>query len=83
MHDMPMKITARKMVEDIRAAVRSLAIHPGYGSLTSAMREISDRSGVSVSLIHKIYDGRANNPTADTIDKLGRAIESATRKAAA
>ena len=78
-----MKHTARELVEWIRASTRSLSVNPEYGSLAAAMREISDLSGVSVSLIHKIYDGRTNNPTTDTIDNLVRAIKRANGKLAA
>lgn len=78
-----MDYTARELVEWIRASLRSLSVSPEYGSLASAMRGISASSGVSVSLIHKIYDGRANNPTTDTIDKLVASLNAAARKSAA
>lgn len=78
-----MNHTARELVEDIRDSLRILSNKFHYGSLAAAMREISGISGVSVSLIHKIYDGRANNPTADTIDKLRDAMKLAARRLAA
>lgn len=75
-----MKITARDMVVWIQAQVKSLAI--SSGSLHAAMTQLSKNSGVSVSAIHKLYDGRADNPSANTIDKLVAAIKLANRRAA-
>lgn len=71
------------MVVWIKDSIRTLSISPAFGTLHSVLDEISQRSGVSVSAIHKIYDGRADNPTADTIDKLTRAIRQVTQKSAA
>lgn len=83
MHDRHMNHTARELIEDIRDSLRILSDKFHYGSLAAAMREVSALSGVSVSLIHKVYDGRANNPTADTIDKLRKAMRLAAKRLAA
>lgn len=78
-----MKGTARELVTWIKDSIKSMAVNPEFGSLKRSCEEISKLSGISVSSIQKIYDGRADNPTASTIDKLVVAIKQANRKAAA
>lgn len=74
---------ARNLVEWVRASIRSLSLNPDYGTLDSVYTELAELSGLSKSIITKIYSGESMNPQVDTLDKLIAAIKAALRKIAA
>lgn len=78
-----MKTSARQMVEWIRASIKSLALNPEYGTNEAVYCELAALSGLSKSMIMKLYSGEARNPTVDAVDRLVDAVKQATIKAAA
>ena len=71
------------MVEWVRASIKSLSLNPEYGNLEAVYRELARHSGLSRSMVLKLYSGEACNPTVDALDKLVEAVKAAMRKAAA
>ena len=74
---------ARALVEWIRASIKSLAVHPEYGTYDSVYVELASLSGLSKSMVTKLHSGEAMNPTADAIDALYGAVKAALTKLAA
>lgn len=78
-----MKMNARKIVEWVRVSIRSLSLNPEFGSLDAVYNNLAASSGLSKSLIMKLYSGESMNPTVDTLDKLVVSVKEALRKTAA
>jgi len=67
--------TARSLVEWIKKSIHSLSVNPDYKSLNAVYKELAEKTGLSRSIIIKLYSGESMNPTADTMDKLITAIK--------
>ena len=72
-----MNTSGRQLVHWVTASIKSLSLNPDYGSLNSVYEELARHSGLSKSMIIKLYSGESANPQVETLDKLISAIKQA------
>lgn len=64
-------------VEDARARINRLAMHPAYHHVKDVENHLAELSGLSISLIKKFRLGQKTNVTVDSFDRLMKAIRTA------
>ena len=77
-----MNITARQLSDNAKGVMLALAKDPAFGSMASVYETVSRLSGLSVSLLQKFIQGKRDNLSVDTLDRLTAALSKLHRDAA-